>query len=71
MSQRAAYGAALSPRETQVAIAILFGHTRAQMAREFHISLGTLNTHRYNLFAKFGVHNGLGLARLLMREAGA
>jgi FixJ family two-component response regulator len=44
----------LTPRETQVAIAMLFGHCNKTMAREFRISCKTVEAHRLHIMAKYG-----------------
>lgn len=60
-------GAAPSQRETQVAIALLFGRSNKQIARDLGIDVRTVETHRQRLYIKFGAHSGSELAVILMR----
>lgn len=62
-------GDAPSRRESQVAIAILFGRTRTQTARELGIGMRTVDTYRERLYRKFGAHNNFQLVRALMQFA--
>lgn len=70
MSARVAdIGEAPSPRETQVAIALLFGHTVEETAAELGCKPSTVSCHRERLYQKFGAR-GLGdLVRILISEA--
>jgi DNA-binding CsgD family transcriptional regulator len=69
MTPPARFGDKLSRREAQVAIEILFGHTRPQQARNLNISIRTLDCYHTRLFRKYGVHNCFGLVRAMMRSA--
>jgi DNA-binding NarL/FixJ family response regulator len=61
--------AELSPREHDVALAIGRGLANAEIARELHISVGTVKSHTTQLLAKLGVENRVQIA-LLVQEAG-
>jgi FixJ family two-component response regulator len=50
------FGTPLTPRETQVAIAMLFGHSCKTIGRELGIQTRTIETHRANIMAKYGAH---------------
>jgi DNA-binding NarL/FixJ family response regulator len=62
--------ATLSPRERDVAMAIGRGRPNAEIARELHISVGTVKSHTSQLLAKLGVENRVQIA-LLVHEATA
>jgi DNA-binding NarL/FixJ family response regulator len=62
--------AGLSPRERDVAMAIGRGRPNAEIARELHISVGTVKSHTSQLLAKLGVENRVQIA-LLVHEARA
>jgi DNA-binding CsgD family transcriptional regulator len=53
-------------RESQVAIALLFGHSAAQTAAELRMSVSTVECHRERLYRKFGAHRMGDLVRILM-----
>lgn len=61
-------GDAPTPRETQVAIALLFGHTVNETAAELGMRPGTVACHRERLHAKYGTHGVADLAATLMRQ---
>jgi DNA-binding NarL/FixJ family response regulator len=60
--------AGLSPRELETARAIGQGWSNAEIARELHISVGTVKSHVTQLLAKLGVENRVQIA-LLVHEA--
>ena len=60
--------AELSPREREVALAVGEGRANADIARELHISVGTVKSHVSQLLAKLGVDNRVQIA-LLVKEA--
>jgi DNA-binding NarL/FixJ family response regulator len=62
--------AQLSPRERDVALAIGRGHPNADIARELHISVGTVKSHITALLSKLQVDNRVQIA-LLVQEANA
>jgi DNA-binding NarL/FixJ family response regulator len=62
--------AQLSPRERDVALAIGQGHPNAEIARDLHISVGTVKSHITALLSKLGVDNRVQIA-LLVQEANA
>lgn len=62
-------GDAPTPRETQVAIALLFGHTAEETARELRMGLQTVNMHRYRLYRKFDAEGAGELAAILTGTA--
>jgi two-component system response regulator FixJ len=57
-----------TPRETQVAIALLFGHSAKQTAAELGISAATVECHRERLYAKFGARRLGDFVRIVMGE---
>lgn len=58
-----------TPAETKVAIALLFGHTAEQTARELRMGLQTVNMHRYRLYCKFDAEGAGELAAILTGTA--
>jgi DNA-binding CsgD family transcriptional regulator len=66
MRPTARYGQQPSPREAQVAISMLFGHSAAETAAELGISRKTVFCYRERLYAKFGAHSAAGLAAILI-----
>jgi DNA-binding NarL/FixJ family response regulator len=62
--------ARLSPRERDVALAIGQGRPNADIARELHISVGTVKSHITALLSKLEVDNRVQIA-LLVHEAAA
>lgn len=62
-------GDPLTPRETQVAIATLFGHSAKQTAIELGMSHATVECHRERLYAKFGARRLGDFVRILMGRA--
>jgi DNA-binding CsgD family transcriptional regulator len=62
-------GDAPTPRETQVAIALLFGHSVIETAAELGMRPATVACHRERLHAKYGTHGVADLAAALMRGA--
>jgi len=55
-------GAALTPRELDVARAVAAGKTNAEIARELFVSAGTVKTHIANIQEKLGTRNRVGIA---------
>ena len=55
-----------TPRETQVAIALMFGHSAKQTAKELGMSPATVECHRERLYAKFGARRLGDFVRILM-----
>ncbi len=53
----------LTPRETEVLKLIVQGYTNRQIAKEFSISIRTVEGHRSNLSEKLGLHNRVELVR--------
>ena len=53
---------ALTGRERDVARAVGYGHTNAEIAAQLTISPGTVKTHIANIQAKLGVRNRVGIA---------
>lgn len=62
-------GDAPGRRESQVAIAILFGRTCAETAIDLGISPRTVGTYKERLFLKYGVRSCAQLAVILMGSA--
>lgn len=59
-------GDAPTPRETQVAIALLFGRSAKHTARDLGMSLKTVLAHRAHLYLKFGAHSAAELVTILL-----
>lgn len=68
MNRLANYGDPPTPRETQVAICLLFGRCAKRTARELGMDLKTVLTHRSRLYIKFGAHSAVELADILLNE---
>lgn len=62
---------ALSPREREVALAVLRGLTDKQIARELGLSVSSVRTYLGRLFDKTGATRRAGLAQSLARLAGS
>jgi len=61
----AAAGAAISPREREVALAVLRGLTDKQIARELGLSVSSVRTYLGRLFEKTGASRRAGLAQAM------
>jgi FixJ family two-component response regulator len=59
--------ASLTPRERQVMERISTGQTSAAIAREFGLSVRTVEVHRQHMLHKMGVHSAAELANKLRR----
>lgn len=63
-------GAALTPRESEIADAIVRGHQTKQIARDLGISPRTVEHHRKFIRAKLGAHSAADIVRIsLTKEA--
>ncbi len=60
--------AALSPREREVLQLLAEGATARQIARQLHISVKTVETHRRNMLAKLELDTVADLVRYAIRE---
>jgi DNA-binding NarL/FixJ family response regulator len=60
--------AALSPRESEVALAVGRGQPNAEIAAELHMSVATVKAHVSRLLVKLGVENRVQIA-LLVQDA--
>jgi DNA-binding CsgD family transcriptional regulator len=58
---------ALSPREREIMRAIALGHSSKQIAADLIISRKTVESHRTNLFRKFGFRCVADLVRYAIR----
>ncbi len=58
---------ALSPRERQIIIMVVNGHSSAKIGQKLHLSPKTVATYRSRLMAKLGVNDVTGLVRLAVR----
>lgn len=58
---------ALSPRERQIIIMVVNGHSSAKIGQELHLSPKTVATYRSRLMGKLGVSDVTGLVRLAVR----
>jgi DNA-binding CsgD family transcriptional regulator len=63
------HAAALSPREREVALAVLRGLTDKQIARELGLSVSSVRTYLGRLFDKTGATRRAGLAQSLAQPA--
>lgn len=68
-SLRITYG--LTSRETEVAMLLLGGRTRAYIRDELFVSLNTVGVHVRNIFAKCGVHSVQELMDLARHDENA
>ena len=53
----------LSPREREVLQLVAEGHSSAQVARLLHISVRTVDAHRFNVMQKLDIHSIAGLTK--------
>jgi DNA-binding CsgD family transcriptional regulator len=60
--------AALSPRERDVLARIADGCTSSQIARELHISVHTVDTHRRKLMEKLNLHSLAAVIRFAIQH---
>jgi DNA-binding NarL/FixJ family response regulator len=58
----------LSPRELDVAELVCAGSTNQQIAEKLVLSVRTVETHLTHIFAKLGVTNRAGVARVLASQ---
>lgn len=58
----------ITRREAEILELITQQRTSKEIAIFLHISVSTVETHRRNLFRKFGVRNAVGLIKEAMRE---
>ena len=58
----------LTKRETEVALLLLDGKSRAEIAEILFISLGTVNTHCTNVYRKTGASGAAELTRLMLPD---
>lgn len=55
----------LTPRETEVAHLVAQGKRNAEIARDLHISIRTVETHLSNIYEKLDVRSRVELARVI------
>jgi two-component system, NarL family, invasion response regulator UvrY len=60
--------ASLSPRERQVVLMVVRGHSSTEIGTALHLSPKTVDSYRCRLMAKLGVSNVPALVRLAIRE---
>ena len=53
-------------REGQIILLVALGKTSEEIAKHFHISVNTVNTHRQNLIKKYKVKNTASLINILL-----
>jgi DNA-binding CsgD family transcriptional regulator len=58
----------LTVRERQVARLVRKGHTAREISAVLDISIKTVETHRYNIFKKLGIHSNVQLANIMHTE---
>lgn len=58
----------LGPREREIVQLLAEGHSSPEIARQLHISVRTVETHRRNIMSKLGVHNVAELTKYAIRE---
>ena len=61
-------GDGLSPRETKVLRLIALGHTSAETARELHVSVRTVDSHRASIHRKLKLRTRAGLVHFTLRR---
>ncbi len=59
---------ALGSREREVLQLVAEGRTSAETARQMHISVKTVETHRRNIVQKLGLHGTAELTKYAIRE---
>ncbi|MBI5425363.1 MAG: response regulator transcription factor [Opitutae bacterium] len=64
--ERRYFGALLSPRETELAEAFVYGSSNEVLAARFGLSPETVRTHRRNLFRKLDAHQQTDLIRFAL-----
>ncbi len=58
----------LSHREIEILERIARGDTVKEVARELHLSYKTIDSHKYRIMQKLGVHDRVQITRLAIRE---
>jgi DNA-binding NarL/FixJ family response regulator len=58
----------LTPREREVARLLALGLTNREIAREFHLSVRTVESHRANLRRKLGIASRAELVRFALEH---
>lgn len=58
----------ITPREKNILILIVNGHTNKEIAEIYRISIRTVEAHKQNLFRKFGVDNVVKMVRLALEH---
>lgn len=58
----------LSNREREVAILIAKGLSSSQAASKLYVSLNTIETHRYRIFRKLGIHSRAELVDYVIKQ---
>lgn len=67
-SQAASARASLTPRERDVLVLVVKGHTNGQMARKLSLSVKTVEWHRANLMSKLDAHGAADLVRHALKQ---
>lgn len=57
-----------TPREREILVMAAGGMTNARIARELHISIKTVQTHRAHIMEKVGAHDRIDLVRYAIRQ---
>lgn len=58
----------LSPREKEVLQLVAEGHSNKQISSALNLSMGTVNTHRWNLMRKLDLHDAASLTRFAIEQ---
>lgn len=58
----------LTPREREILLLLCIGKTTKEIAKSYHISPYTVDTHRKNLVAKLNVKTGVQLGALAIMK---
>jgi two-component system response regulator NreC len=66
--RRAVDGDGLSPRETEVVRLIALGHTSAEIARQLHVSIRTVDSHRASIHRKLKLRTRAELVHFALRR---
>jgi DNA-binding NarL/FixJ family response regulator len=61
-------GETLSPREREITQLVAEGYSSKEIARDLHLSVRTVDTHRANIMRKLGIFTVAGLTRFAIRE---
>ncbi len=58
----------LTAREREILQLIAESHTNKEISQKLNLSIGTVNTHRWNLMRKLNIHDAAGLTRFAIEN---